>query len=272
MNTMLFGSLNRMLPIPYPSSGAGWGQSRDSEVTALISGGRHVYRAPTPFRSYNLSYSGGTAGLQNLIDFYNGVYGDGPFYVLDLNYSTGNVLPTRWASGHMLRHVADSWCAPVEVASAAALSGTAASFTNIGLFPELGISQIVPTVPDLPLYLKAWGSATGTGSVRVSKLDAATGNWTAGVLVTPSASPADLEVVGVAEAAAGTYSAVKLELLCASGSTLTVDHINLSTTAESSRQVGKGVGAVQFGSDLSGSITSKRYDRIGLSLDIIEVE
>src|SRR6266566_4949741 len=97
-NTMLFGTLGHMLPIPYPQSGMGWDHAHDGEETSLVSGGRHVYRAPTPYRKYKLSYSGGTAGLQNLVDIHSGVYGPGPFYMLDINYSGGNLLPTRWAS------------------------------------------------------------------------------------------------------------------------------------------------------------------------------
>lgn len=270
MNTILFGTLTHMLPIPYPKSGVTWDQTRDAEETALVSGGRHVYRAPTPFRKYNLSYAGTTPNLQNLIDFYNGVYGDGPFYVLDLNYAAGNLLPTRWASGYMLRHVAESWCAPVEIVSTSALAGKSVLFSNVGLFPEKGISQVVAVPQDKPLYLKVWGSRTGTAVVKVSKLVTATGAWTVVGDYVPTGSPADLEVVSVADA--GLYSAVKLELYCGSGSSLTLDHLTLSTLADSAREPGKGVGAVQFGGDLSGSITSKRYDRIGLSLDIVEVE
>jgi hypothetical protein len=259
-----------MLPIPYPKSGVAWDQVRDAEETALVSGGRHVYRAPTPFRRYSLSYAGNTPGLQNLIDFYNGVYGEGPFYVLDFNYAAGNLLPTRWASSYMLRHVAESWCAPEEVVSTSALAGKSVLFSNVGLFPEKGISQIVPAVQDGPMYLKVWGSRTGGAMVRVSKLETETGDWIDVDDYVPTGNPSVLEVVSAAEA--GLYSAVKLELYCSSGSSLTLDHMNLTTAATGARAAGKGVGAVQFGGDLSGSIVSKRYDRIGLTLDIVEVE
>jgi hypothetical protein len=270
VNTILFGTLTHMLPIPYPKSGVSWDQVRDAEETALISGGRHVYRAPTPFRRYSLSYAGNTPGLQNLIDFYNGVYGEGPFYVLDFNYAAGNLLPTRWASAYMLRHVAESWCAPVAVSSTSALAGESVRFSNDGLFPEKGISQIVPAVQDGPMYLKVWGSRTGGAMVRVSKLETETGDWIDVEDYVPTGNPSVLEVISAAEA--GLYSAVKLELYCGSGSSLTLDHFNLTTQATGGRAAGKGVGAVQFGNDLAGSIVSKRYDRIGLSLDIIEVE
>jgi hypothetical protein len=272
LSKLLFGKLNNMLQIPYPESGMTWDTGRDSEESALVSGGRHVYRAPTTFRRYSLNYTGGTAGLQNLIDIYSGVYGPGPFYVQDFNYAAGNILPPRWASGYMLRYVADSWCAPVEVNSFSAFSGTATRFTNDGLFPELGIEQIVPAVPDKALYLRVWGARTGAGVLRASTLSVATGEWVAVGDFVPSSTPADLLVVSLAEAEAGTYAGVKLELVCPAGSTLTIDHVNLSTTATAAREVGKGVGAVEFTGDLSGTIVTKRYDRIGLKLDIIEVE
>lgn len=271
MKTMLFGKLNNMLSVPCPASGMTWDIGRDAEETTLISGGRHVYRAPTTFRRYSLSYAGSTPGLQPLVDCYTGLYGPGPFYVLDFNYTAGNVLPPRWAQGYLLRHIAESWCTPVEVNSFSAYSGTASKFTNNGAFYTQGIEQIVPTVPDKALYLRAWGSRTGTGVLRVSVLSKATGEWTSTDYV-PSATPDDLVVVSEADAVAGTYAGVKLTLMCPPASTLTIDHINLTTDASAERQAGLGVGAVEFTADLSGSIITKAYDRIGLKLDIVEVE
>jgi hypothetical protein len=271
--TMLFGPLGHMLPIPYPQSGMGWDHGRNSEETALLSGGRHIYTAPTPFRRYKLSYSGGTAGLQNIVDIYNGVYGKGPFYLLDINFTSGNQLPTRWASAYMLRHVAGAWCAPVANESTVALAGETVMFSNSGLFPAIGISQILPTVPGQPAYLRIWGTRTGTASVRVSLRNASTGVWGAATDVVPSATPSATEVISAAAGTAGTYDAIKLELYCPEGSTLTLDHLNLTSgSGDSTRVPGLGIGAVKFSSDLGGTIITKRFDRIGLSVDLLEIE
>jgi hypothetical protein len=273
MNTMLFGPLGHMLPIPYPESGMGWDMGKDTEETTLLSGGRHVYEAPTPYRSYKLDYKGGTAGLQNLVDIYSGVYGNGPYYLLDFNYTAGNLLPTRWASAYMLRHVAGSWAAPVGVPSSAALSGETVTFTNLGQFPDTGISQVVATVPGQPAYLHVWGTRTGTASVKVYTLDAATNVWSAATVIVPSATPSQQEIISIAAGTANTYSAIKLELFCPSGSTLTLDHINLCTVSgDYARKPGLGVGGVSFSGNLSGNIVTKRFDRIGLSLGLVEVE
>lgn len=273
VKTMLFGPLGKMLPIPYPEADMGWDQSRDMVETPLLSGGRHVYTAPTPFRRYKLQYKGGTPDLQNLADLYNGVYGPGPYYLLDFNYTAGNLLPTRWASAYLLAYVADSWCSPAVSSSPAALAGLAATFSNVGQFPAAGISQVVATVPGQPAYLHLWGSATGTASVQTSVLNAATGVWSAPVDRVPSGSPAEVEIISAADGIANTYSAIKLQLNCPSGSTLALDHINVSTVSgDNSRKPGLGVGAVSFTKDLAGSIATKRFDRIGLSVDLVEVE
>lgn len=273
VKTMLFGPLGRMQPIPYPEADMSWDTDRDTEETTLLSGGRHVYEAPTPFRRYKLQYKGGTADLQPLVDIYNGVYGKGPYYLLDFNYSAGNLLPTRWASAYMLGYVAGSWCVPVVGISATALSGQDVTFSNLGQFPAAGISQIIATAPGQPAYLHPWGTRTGTASVQSSVLNASTGVWSTPVARVPSTTPSEVEIISAADGIANTFSAIKLQLNCPSGSTLSLDHINLSTvTGASTRKPGLGVGAVSFTSYLSGNIVTKRFDRIGLSLDVVEVE
>lgn len=271
MKTMLFGPLGRMLPIPYPEAGMGWDHNRDTEETQLVSGGRHVYEAPTPYLRYKLEYKAGTADLQNLVDIFTGVYGKGPYYLVDFNYSAGNILPTRWASAYMLRHIASNWADPVGVPSSVALSGEAVKFTNAGQFPDTGISQVIATVPGAPAYLRLWGTRTGAAAVRISLLGAS--GWTAPTSYVPSATPGQAVVISAADGAANTYSAIKLELYVPAGSTLTLDHINLTgSTGDGSPLPGRGVGAVSFGTNLSGNIQTKRFDRIGLSLDLVEVE
>jgi hypothetical protein len=273
VKTMLFGPIGKMLPIPYPEADMAWDTGRDAETTTLLSGGRHVYNAPTPFRNYKLQYKGGTADLQNLVDIYNGVYGKGPYYLNDFNYTAGNLLPTRWASSYMLAYVAGSWCSPTVSAGSGALAGLVVTFTNITQFPAAGISQIVATVPGQPAYLHLWGTATGTGAVTVSLLTAATGVWTTPVSYTPGSAPAEMTIISAADGIANTYSAIKLQLNVPANSTLTLDHINLSTVSgENIRKPGLGVGAVSFTSVLGGSIVTKRFDRIGLSIDLVEVE
>lgn len=270
MKTMLFGPIGNMQAVPYPEQGMAWDHNRDTEVTELLSGGRHVYEAPTPYKSFSLSYKGGTQGLQPLIDLRTGVYGPGPFYLIDFNFTAGNVLPTRWASAYMLKHIADGWCAPEVIESTTALAGRASVFTNYGQFPTLGESLILPVIPGKGYWLRAWGDRTGSAVLRVSARHSATGAWSViGNYVPTTGGTQELQVVG----ASSVYHAVKLEIVCPANSTITFDHINLLTEAGTAiRKPGLGVGAVKFSSGISGNIVSKRFDRIGLSLDLTETE
>lgn len=271
--TVLFGTLAHMQPIPYPEAGMGWDHIRDTEETALLSGGRHVYEAPTPYKKVSLQYKGGTAGLQHIIDTYTGVYGRGPYYALDFNYAGGNQLPTRWASAYMLKEIVGGWCAPLLAPSAPALAGEAVTFTNLGQFTELGESLILPCVPGKATYLRIWGSRTGAAAVVVYLRDSSTGAWTAGTDIVPSATPADAVIISAADAIAGKYNAIKFQLRVPSGTTLTLDHLNLIDAAGvGTRKPGLGVGAMKFVTSLTGNIQTKAFDRIGLALDLVEVE
>lgn len=263
--TMLFGPLGNLLEVPYPQTGMDWSHGVDAEETQLVSGGRHVYRAPTPYRSYHVEYKAGTPGLRNLIDIYSGVYGPGPFYLHDFNWTGGNLLPTRWASGHMLAAVAGNWCLPQTVASTLSLSGLAATFTNTGMFPASGPTQTVLALDGVPLHLRMWGSATGGAVIKTERF--AAGAWTDVADFTPSASPSALQLSD------GTADAVRLRLHVPSGGTLTVAHANLTESATGTAKLpGLGIGAVSCTSVLSGTINTKAFDRIGLSLDLVETE
>jgi len=270
--TMLFGPLGRMQAIPYPEAGMGWDFNRGIEETELLDGGMHVYEAPNTYKRYKLQYKGGTPDLQNLMDIYNGVYGEGPYYLLDFNYTEGNLLPTRWASAYQLKHVVGAWASPLLTTAPEALAGKAVTFTNVGQFSELGESIILPTVPGQPAYLRLWGSRTGAAAVKVSLLAAASGQWTEPVACVPGENPGQVVLISAAEGAVNAYSAIRLQLVCPTGASLTLDHINLTTATEPARKPGLGVGAVSFTSSLSGNIATKRFDRIGLSLDLVEVE
>lgn len=262
---MLFGPLDRLQLVPYPESGMGWDTSKDSEVTELLSGGRHVYSAPTSYKSFSMSYKAGTEGLRPLVDIYNGVYGPGPFYLTEPNFVSGNLLPTRWASAYQLAHTANYWCKASVLFDTDALAFQNANFRNNGEFDAVGQSITVLRVPGKPLYLNGWGEVTGTASVQVYRRNSATRAWEK---LTDYTFDGEMLVSGEDS----VFSAVKLVLNCPDDSTLTIDHLNLTTEPSTIRLPGLGVGAVKFTNDLTGSIQSKLYDRIGLSLDLTEVE
>ena len=262
--TMQLGPLGNLRAVPWPESGMNWNMARTAEVTELASGGRSVYHAATPYRTYKMSWKGGTAGLSDLVDVVTGVYGRGPFYVLDPNYrDTDNLLPTRWATSSMLHAVAGSWCSPLEV-SGIGLDGLAASFSNPGVFPELGVKQTLALPPGVPLSVSVWGSASGGAGITLERLNAS-GTWESLPDYVPSSTAASVALVP-----STGYQAVRLGLHVPSGGSLTVAHASVAQAP--AKTPGRGVGAVSFTTDLTGNILSRTFDRIGLALDMTEIE
>jgi hypothetical protein len=307
--SMLFGPVGRQVEIPWPQSGMGVENALFTETTDLLSGEQAVYRAPVTYKTYNMSWKGGATKLQPLLDVHSGVYGRGPYYITDplAGEQGANLLPSKWAAPHQLSHIVNGWCSPVVSKQLNTPERLQVTFTGNPDDSDYSPTNIVvPVVPKLPLYFKAWGSRTGGAVVAVSKYTASTDTWSNFVGYTPTLShdvPATL--VSQAEADAGDVQAVKLTLFVGGFDTLTLQHIDLatndyryytplefgldpsvypSTTLYPGMTLypsgpdpsvmfrsGRGTGPVQFTGNVGGSIDSVTIDRIGLSMDIREV-
>lgn len=274
--TMLFGPVGRQVEIPCPESGMNFAGNLDTEETKLLSGGLAVYRAPTTFKTYGMSWKGGTKGLQPIIDMHAGAYGQGPFYLTDPLAVGENLLPTRWASSWQLAHVAGLWGNPTGSNQNYSPEGQQSVFTAVASTPQNGPSIVVPTIPGKPIYLKVWGTATGTACVRVSRHNASTGEWEFFLDYIPKTTGHDYQaVIREVEGVDGTYDAVRLTLgtSAANGAgVLSIGHMELSTTMSDDFRMGRGVGALQFTGNAAGTINSAVFDRIGMSIDLKEVQ
>lgn len=393
VKTMLFGPVGRQVSVPYPESGMAVVNNLKAETTDLLSGELSIYRPPVTYKTYNMSWKGGSAALQPLVDVHSGVYGPGPFYITDptANFQGNNLLPSKWASSYMLAHVCNGWGSPVVTAQNTTPEGNQVTFTaQTGDPVEFPAPIVVPTIPGQPLYYKAWGSATavaqvaapvitlgttGTGgawitpgtyywkvtayntlgetggsnevsatmsagstqpinwsavsgatgykvyrgsaagaentlmatltggvttytdgglsgsagtvpatnttagtpsAMRVYRYTQATMAWTLDFTIAPTlTNDAPTALVSTAQAAAGTYSAVKLVPYLPAGSTLALAHIDLAgndyTLLANKFRFGQGIGPVSFTGNGTGSLDSATIDRIGLSLDVAEV-
>jgi hypothetical protein len=389
--TMLFGAIGRQVTVPYPESGMAVVNTLKAETTDLLSGELSVYRPPVTYKTYNMSWKGGSAALQPLLDVHSGVYGPGPFYLTDpvAGLQGNNLLPSKWASSYLLSHVCNGWGSPTVTAQNTTPEGNQATFTQqVGDAVEFPVPIVVPTIPLQPLYYKAWGSSTAVASVaapvitlgsvgagawvsagtwywkvtainnqgetvgsnevsatlttaqsqalnwalptgatgikvyrgpsaggenvlvatlgavttytdtgtvgtaatvpasnttagtaaamRVYRYTQATMAWTLGFTIAPTlTNDAPTALVSPTDAAAGTYSAVKLVPYLPAGSTLTLQHIDLAandyTLLANKFRFGKGIGPVSFSGNATGSLDSATIDRIGLSLDVSEV-
>lgn len=271
--TMLFGPIGRQVEIPCPESGMNFAGNLDTEETRLLSGGLAVYRAPTTFKTYSMSWKGGTKGLQPIIDMHAGAYGPGPFYLTDPLAVGENLLPTRWASSWQLAHIAGTWGNPSVRNQTYSPEGQQSVFDITVATPSRGPSIVVPTIPGKPLYFKVWGSSAL--GVLIDRYETATGKWVAsGAYLSQTSGHTYRTVISEVEAAYGTYGAVRLTLN-GNGSPAQkteLGHMDLSTTMSDEFRMGRGVGALQFTGNAAGTINSAVFDRIGMSIDLKEVQ
>jgi hypothetical protein len=279
-----FGVPGNIQEIPAPLSGMGFESNVDTEVTDLVSGGRSVYRAPTAYKTFNMTWRKSSAALKHIIDLYNGQFGPGPFYITDPSVDQENVLPARWSNAWQLGHQANGWCRPVVTwttgtptnpATATYFTNRSVTFTQATAGASVLTEKVVRVrtirVPGKPYYLAVVGTNTGGAGIRVRKFDNSSMTWVTGFTYT-NLIGAPVEVVAATDT---TTTMIELDVYMPLGSTMTLQGISLGTILTRSTPwfpVGHGVGAIQFGDTTGSELVSSTIDRIGLSLDFIEVE
>ncbi|WP_346924985.1 hypothetical protein [uncultured Arthrobacter sp.] len=307
--TMLFGPIGRQIGVPWPDSGMSMDNNLLTETTDLLNGEQSVWRAPLTYRSYGMSWKGGSDALQPLVDVHAGLYGQGPYYITDplAAIQGNNLLPFKWASPFLLEHVANGWGSPVTAAQTVTPEQRQITFTGTAGDPdESPFNIVVPCVPGEPMYFTGWGTSTGTAGVRVYRYSQSAAAWQLFNTHVPTVTAdAPLTVRSQAEADANDIVAIKLVPYIPTGSTLTLQHFDLAVNdyrayspysqsllparypaltlypgmvlypmggpQASMFRSGKGTGPVQFTGNIGGKLDSATMDSIGLSLDIREV-
>lgn len=273
---MRFGTLANLKDFTAPKSGMGFGLNHDVTTSELVTGGRAAYRSPVGYKTFNMSWAGGTENLGDFMDIFEGAYGNGPYYMSDPRAKGQNILPARWASPWMLGHVSNGWGKPF-----VSQNGTTAypeshdvTFTHGAGVPATKFNSPFSTTvlleDGVKYNFRVWGVATGGAQLRATA-------YNQGGAETPISLP--LSSSGATSADFTTYKgAVKLSLYLPAGSTLKLQHIELMAQVDGLYpddkpfHMGRGVGAVQFTGNIQGNLVSSKVDRIGLSVEVTEVE
>lgn len=171
-NLFYFGTAERMawLPTPkfnMPANNVSWrasGSLLNGGAFARSSTSSHMeYQMAWPLMSREESYS--------LIDYFNGLYGDGPFYFIDPVAREYNVLPNWMAAGRIQTADGPSLIPGQTPALTSAIATTngyparAASYTLAA--SQVGRSFTFPVPPGYTFRFGWHGVATGTARVRV---------------------------------------------------------------------------------------------------------
>lgn len=278
-----FGLPGAIEEIPAPKSGMGFVSRVDNEESELVSGGRSIYRAPTAYKTFNMTWQTSSSKLRHLIDIYNGQMGPGPYYITDPHANPENLLPPRWSNAWQLAHQANGWCRPEVLTQAIPLSPSTSTprtdryvkFTQALVGPTVKLEGIVKhrmiRIPGKPYFLSVNGTPTGGAGIRYRLYNSGTNSWSAPALfATYTGAP-----VSIVPDTDTTTSMIELDIYMPLGSTLILKGLALGTVNTRLGQwmpVGQGVGAVSFTNNSEGELISSVIDRVGLSLDFVEVQ
>jgi hypothetical protein len=104
MRKVYFGNADKQFWIPAPKTGMGASATARVVENQLLSGRTMILRSQASSRRFEASWLGELnsedlqESLQTIKDFFDGVYGDGPFYWVDPYANKTNLLAPHWAA------------------------------------------------------------------------------------------------------------------------------------------------------------------------------
>lgn len=110
MRKVYFGNANKQVWIPAPQTGMAVADSAYVVENQLLSGRMSILRSGASSRRFEASWLGDLNApeledsLQTIKDFFDGVYGDGPYYWVDPYAKVSNLLPPHWAAPGITRN------------------------------------------------------------------------------------------------------------------------------------------------------------------------
>lgn len=264
---MKIGYPGNMFEIPAPIAGMGFSNNSDTETFELDSGGRFIVDKPTSYKSFNWSWRSKTQLLQPLIDIYNKRYGTGAFYLQDMEGGEGNILPARWAY-------------PSQLAAIHGACGRAKFFGGWAVFDSNRFSNqaptlLVPLIEGKPMYLAVFPNLQSRTDVpvkyRLHEFDGTTTGWYDCPYTLDGQAPE--EVINRTQSQIYEFVELKINL---DGAQHIIKHMDLSTSDyrsfENTLRSATGVGGLRFSNVLDGELNMLRTQRIGLSVDVTEVQ
>lgn len=262
---MKIGYPGNTFDIPAPSAGMGFSNNSDTETLELDTGGRFVVNKATTYKSFNMSWRSTTPKLQPLVDIYNKRYGTEPFYIQDMHGGVGNILPARWAYAHQLSAIHGA-------IGDSEFSGTTVSFKS-DRFAAQAPTLTVPLFVGKPMYLAVlykFVRPEAPVQYRLYDFDGNRTAWLDARYTLPGEAPL---VVCTAEESQ-TYEFIELRINVAAKPVIT--HMDLSTSDyrsyEEVYRSAIGQGGLKFTNTLDGDLSMLRAQRIGLSVDMTEVQ
>lgn len=282
-----FGTADKQVWIKAPSSGMRANNIGWSTESQLLDGRTFVKRSGASHRQYESTWTGSLnsseeTSLQHILNFADGLYGDGPFYYLDPFTVNQNVLPQNWAAPMLAQNdwarLTDEIQPTFTAASVAnnypmkyATYATADDFVS-----ERKLTVIIPS--GYKLHFGWHGPATGsTTGIRIVPYLRSSG------LASTAINPAKITAGGTLRTntniSGTTYSRVEIFLATDDASTVNITAMIAQVLPEGSSVAsggfiaGKGTSALQFVQKPTVELYSSAINngQIGMSATWVEV-
>lgn len=184
--TLWFGTEEYREWVMCPDQGLQMNAVRFGNSGTYVNGGAWADSSAASHREYNATFSGNAEDVQQVLDFADGQFGNGPFYMVDPFSQNTNSLAKWVASPRLMAEDAPSFTATRPTltdtpANAVRLPTKSAVFTvNSGASDTFRFP--IPT--GFTAHLKWWGSTTGTAALHANTVSLAadtaatrTGAW-----------------------------------------------------------------------------------------------
>lgn len=282
---MWFGTKERMSAIrapkiDYAAPSVGW----DGGVTQLLNGGAYVRRSTTSHRTYSMAWPNMSRDEVRLImDYADGVYGDGPIYFIDPFAMDKNLLPQHWATPRLVFNDGPVLTgAPRET-----VLNTGALMSNDLGYPARGPAYVDPGSTAYPmsqrprLYVPvpdgytAWFGVHGIAYNAAAIVQVTTSN---GVVTTPPLlSVSDTNRFSNSFEGTGSMTGIEISLTRAGGgsvlSGMMLQVLPTGVVPTSGGFIsGQGNSGVRFATNPSLQQYSAAMDMVGLSVQLVEDE
>lgn len=264
--TVYFGNATHAAFIKAPQSGMDASPTGYASRISFLNGGSSVRRSNQTARQFNMSWSGQMNGsdssedLQVIKDFYDGLYGVGPFYWCDPYAMGSNLLAPNWAAPRLgeLDWASLSATVTPTFTAAAYANGFPSTYATYALpgnhADALSYTLIIPAGYTLHFgwhSTSAGVSAASAAGIRITPYDS---SGTAGTVINPNSLLAGGTTRTNVTVSGDSYSSVKIRLANGSGSSSSVNVVGMiaqllpdgASVATGGFISGRGSGAIEF--------------------------
>lgn len=278
--TVWFGTKGNMQWIPAPAVNMGAGKTGFSGSANFLNGGAWVRRSKTSAKNYSMAWNlEHRADIQPVLDYADGLYGDGPIYFLDPFASDMNALPAYWAAPFMNAYdgpVVVNNTRPALVDNTAAVDGYPAESAIYSLSSTVpNPSVYIPIPPNYVAHVGAHGQVlSGNASVTVMAHATASGGPVTNLTLLPRAAGVRTNY----EASGSMYSGVTISMASTSSGSIRLDGLIVQvlpagrTVPSGGFISGQGTSGLSFVNQPAVTAYSAALDRIGVTADLIETE